>query len=203
MGKATILRFFSRLAKHNSDPFKQYASEERIDSLRTTPVGDAKLLDLLSKQTAPFVTSPSASITSFGIADCLGLDWLSRSLYNSKNIFVAEGQEWWNQTPTGWWSSFHSDAHLVWARKSISHALQELAPLDVFKSHVVEQVVAKHPAADAQTVLGLMQPMNSGYGVGVNIHKLNFTGGKPADLAAKLVSKVRLRATPVLVNQSA
>lgn len=192
MGKATILRFFSRLAKHNTDPFKQYASEEHIETLRTTPHGDAKLVGLLSKQSAPFVASPSPSISGFGIADCLGLEWLSRSLDTSKNLLVTEGKEWWNQTPSGWWASFHSDARLAWARSSISKALQTLAPLDVFKSHVVEEVVAKHPAADASTVLGLMQPMNSGYGVGVNIHKLNFTGGKPAEMAAKLITKVCL-----------
>ena len=193
-GKTTILRFFSRLAKKDVDPFKQVVSEELVESLRTTPIGDVTLKNVLVSQKAPFgLGVDDSSASGLRLVDCLGLDWLSQTLsLGSSKLLDEEGKEWWNVTPSGlgWWPSLNSNPHVVWARSCIRDMLRKLPPLDFFKNHVVEQVIAKHSAASSEQVLALMQPMNNGYGVGVNIHKLNFTGGKPADLAAQLVKKV-------------
>ncbi len=152
MGKENILRFFSRLAQ-KSTVEANYGIEKIIEKLRK----ESPLATLLSVKT--FMCGEKVTI-----ADCFAFEHLCRS----------EKEGWWASTPDlgSWWNQFEVE-HVEWARRTIKEALFKIPVLDVYRYHVVEQILKHTSLTNWDDILSSFQNLKAGTsGVGANIHKL-------------------------------
>ena len=190
MGKSSILRFFSRLAKSKVDPFKSFEADLLFEKLRTTPLAEKSLLETLANIKKPFTSSTSSDISAFGITECMAYEYLCASQKPpTAGKIVPDGQEWFYAKPTStWWASFQNNTHIVWAQNAISNALKTVPFLTLFKSHAIEQM-EKQTSLSTNDLSRAMQNATSGSGVSFNVFLLKL--GAPAEVAAKLIPKVR------------